>query len=146
MNSEREVCPQEPMILAARAEGRRDDSLAEHLSTCPSCREADALSVRMRQLITVHVDKQPPAADVVWMMARLSQLPRTRWTAEVWKGLAVLAVSALLAAMAWPALQEYLSNILPMRMMTLVPMMVACIVATALAVIAFRTQGLLTDD
>ena len=146
MNSEREVCPQEPMILAARAEGRWDDSLAEHLSTCPSCREADALSIRMRELIEVHVDKQPPAADVVWMMAQLSKPPRTRWTSEIWKGLAGLAVSALLAAMAWPALQEYLSNILPMRMMTVVPMLVAGIVATTLAAIAFGSRGLLTDE
>jgi hypothetical protein len=80
------------------------------------------------------------------MMAQLSKPPRTRWTAELWRGLAKLAVSALLAAMAWPAIQDFLSNLLPMRMMTMVPMLVACIVATTLAAIAFKTHGLFSDD
>jgi Family of unknown function (DUF5654) len=57
-----------------------------------------------------------------------------------------LAACALLAAMAWPAIQEYLSSVIPMRMMTIVPMLVSGIVATILAVIAFQTRGLLTDD
>jgi hypothetical protein len=146
MNNEQEICLREPMILAARAEGRRDDASAQHLLTCASCREADALAVQMRQLIAVNVDKQPPAADVVWMMAQLSKPRRTRWTVETWRGLAGLGASALLASMLWPAIQGYLSSLLPMQMMTIVPMLVSAIVATALAVIALRTQGLLTDD
>jgi hypothetical protein len=146
MSKEPEVCSQEPMILAARAEGRPDDWSTQHLLTCASCREADALSVRMRQLIAVHVDKRHPDADVVWMMAQLSKPPRTRWLVETWKGLAQLAACALLAAIVWPALQQYLSGLLPMRLMAMVPMLVSAIVATALAAIAFRTSGLLIDD
>jgi hypothetical protein len=146
MNNEQEVCPQEPMILAARAEGRRDDASERHLMTCASCREADALAVRMRQLIAVNVDKRPPAADVVWMMAQLSKPPRTRWTAETWQGLAGLGTSALLASMGWPAMQRYLSGLVPMQMMTIVPMLASALVATALAVSAFRAHGFLTDD
>ena len=146
MNSEQEICPQEPMILAARAAGRFDDSIAQHLSTCESCREADALALRMRRLITIHVEKRPLDADVIWMMAQLSKPTRTRWTSEAWKGFSGLAAAALLASAAWPAVQGYLSSLLPIRMMAIVPMVVSVIVATVLAVIAFRTNGLLTDD
>ena len=139
--NEQEICPQEPMILATRAEGRRNHVSAQHLLACASCREADALAAGMRQLIAVNIDKRPPAADVVWMMAQLSKPIRTRWTVETWKGLAGLVTSALLTSMAWPAIQGYLSSIVPIQMMTIVPMLASALVATSLAVIAFRTHG-----
>jgi hypothetical protein len=48
--------------------------------------------------------------------------------------------------MAWPAVQGYLSSLLPMRMMAMVPMLVSGIVAATLAFVAFRTNGIVTDD
>jgi hypothetical protein len=142
--NEREICPQEPMILAARRDGRRDDALTKHLENCASCQDADELAVLMRHMAAMPIEKPHPDPEVIWMMAQLSK-PRPRWTPQMVLGIAALAASAIAGMSAWSSIAGYVSRFVPPHAMAVVPLLASCIVAAGLSAVALTTNHLLDD-
>jgi len=141
--SESHACPQEPLILVETVFSL-SEALTLHVRHCASCQEARVLAAQMRQLVAP-CTAQPPAADVIWLIAQLSK-PRTPWTLEVGKGVVVLAASALAAAWSWPTIVGYVSRVVPESAMLAVPFLSSCVVAAALAAVAATTMRRLTGE
>jgi len=142
--SDSNICPQEPRILASIGDAMSKD-LSRHLRECLSCQEAKALADQMRQLATRHIAAPPPDPDIIWVMAQLSK-PHTPWTRETIGSIAALAASALLAVWMWPTITGYLSAIVPKSAETANTFLTSCIVAAAIAGVAFRTIRRLTGE
>jgi hypothetical protein len=144
--NELETCPEESTIIAARREGRWSDALTAHLVRCASCREVDALVTWMLRTSAMSVEKPLPDADVVWMMAQVSNRPRLRLDSHVLGGIASLVISTLLAVSSLPVIQGIIGGLVPPRAMSLVPLLVSCVVAAGLAAVALKAGRLLTED
>jgi hypothetical protein len=143
--NEEQICPQESRVLQARRDGRWSEDLAAHLAACPSCREAERVAAWMRRLAAVPTVKPLPDADMLWMMAHASRPERLRLDARFLESLGALTIAALLMALAWSAFHNIIGNLVPAGAMDLVPLLVSCVAAGGLAVVAI-TSGIFREE
>jgi hypothetical protein len=82
----RAQCPREPEIVEAIRRGALPEDLRGHAESCPDCREARAVALRLRELAKVERPTRLPAAGQLW------------WRAEVIRRLTAEAETAAQAA------------------------------------------------
>jgi predicted anti-sigma-YlaC factor YlaD len=143
--SDEQICPQESRVLQARREGRWSEDLAAHLAACPSCREAERVATWMRRLAVVPTEKSLPDADMLWMMAQASRPERLHLNARFLESLGALTIAAVLMALAWSVVHNIIGNLVPAGAMDLVPLLVSCVAASGLAIVAI-SSGIFREE
>jgi hypothetical protein len=73
-----EPCPREPEVVQALRRGALPEDLRGHAEACPDCREALALTLRLRELAASERPASPPTAGQLWWRAEVIR----RLTAE----------------------------------------------------------------
>jgi predicted anti-sigma-YlaC factor YlaD len=137
--NEQEICPQESKVLHARREGHWTEDIAQHIAVCSSCRETDRVASWMGRLATVPTEKPLPEADVLWMMAQTLKPERLRLDRRFLESVAALAIGSLLVVLAWPVIQSIVSSLVPASAMFLVPLLVPCVAAAGLGMVAVKS-------
>lgn len=119
------ICDKQPALLEAAASGHETDpGVADHLASCPACREAVEAVCWMRRMAESTTESHAlPDPDVIWWKAQLlrrweanrrAAVPIERMhKAELFAGLASLAGFVVWQ---WSGLTKALSSLNPARL------------------------------
>ena len=101
-------CANEGRVLAALLSGPMPDELAEHLTSCPVCQDAQLVWSCLEACADAAAATEIPPAGVVWWKAQLAEkraaaLRSVAWIEVMQKIALAITVIAALAIGAWQA-------------------------------------------